>query len=50
MINNIIKIYESIINDEVTLEYDVSNNQARFQIEISGLVELIEIGEKSSEI
>jgi len=39
-----------IISDEVALEYGVSNNQARFQIEISGLVELIEIEGKKSEI
>ena len=39
-----------VISDEVALEYGVSDNQARFQIEISGLVELIEIEGKSSEI
>lgn len=39
-----------IISDEVALEYGVSNNQARFQIEISGLVELIEAAGKKSEI
>ena len=39
-----------IISDKVALEYGVSNNQARFQIEISGLVELIEAAEKKSEI
>ena len=39
-----------IISDEVALEYGVSDNQARFRIEISGLVELIEIEGKNSEI
>ncbi len=39
-----------IISDEVALEYGVSDNQARFQIEIAGLIELIEIEGKRASI